>query len=437
MNRMNLDQVLIQISGKSEKRFEQRLLLGTILVIGVGLVISTLFNLLIGLKPSIVIVSLLGAFLFLSLYIFGRLTRSGELFISLTSLSILIYTDLFWFVNYGSYGPILPLFIVFYAFLILVFSSRNYFLISLILFLNLSGLFIIEHSFPDEIGSYTNRVERLMDNYLGMGFCLLVIYLFTSVIKNNYIREFQRAKKSDQLKSAFLANISHEVRTPLNAIIGLSTLLSDPEIPTEDKETFTKEIHGNSDYLIYLIEDIVDVSKIESNQLSLNISNINVTQLIHKVAESFQKSLKPGSKIKIVSRLTLPEIYVKVDQFRFEQILRNLLSNAIKFTNEGCIEIDCLMGNSCYVFSVRDTGIGIEEAYQNLIFDRFIKVHLERTSPYRGIGIGLYLCKKLVEMHGGQIWVNSVAGMGSNFCFTIPCNFKEQVKLAPTLNLSE
>jgi signal transduction histidine kinase len=368
---MNLDQVLIQISGKSEKGFEQRLLLGTILVIGVGLVISTLFNLLIGFKASIVIVSLLGAFLFLSLYIFGRLTKSGELFIWLTSLSILIYTDLFWFVNYGSYGPILPLFIVFYAFLILVFSSRNYFLISVILFLNLSGLFIIEYTLPYEIGSYTNSVERLIDNYLGMGFCLLVIYLFTSVIKNNYIREFQRAKKSDQLKSAFLANISHEVRTPLNAIIGLSTLLSDPEIPTEDKETFTKEIHGNSDYLIYLIEDIVDVSKIESNQLNLNISNINVAQLIHKVAESFQKSLKPGSKIKIVSRLALPEIYVKVDQFRFEQILRNLLSNAMKFTNEGCIEIDCLMGNNCYVFSVRDTGIGIEEAYQNLIFDRF------------------------------------------------------------------
>jgi signal transduction histidine kinase len=239
-------------------------------------------------------------------------------------------------------------------------------------------------------------------------------------LKNNYLFEFERAKRADQLKSAFLANMSHEIRTPLNAIVGFSSLISDPDIPESEKVDFEGQIQRNSDYLLSLIEDIIDLSKIESNQLSVKLEDVNVVPLIHQLVQTFHRAILPEKEVQVRSNLRESKIIVYVDKIRLEQILRNLLSNAVKFTEKGSIEVSCEKSSGYYTFCVKDTGLGILPEQQEIIFDRFIKLDNNKQYLHRGTGIGLFLSKQLVEMFGGKIWVESAVGKGSKFYFTIP-----------------
>jgi signal transduction histidine kinase len=161
-------------------------------------------------------------------------------------------------------------------------------------------------------------------------FSFLVIYSFIVAIKKNYVREYERAKMSDLLKSSFVANMSHEIRTPLNAIVGFSSLMTDPDIADDDKKTFEEQIQRNSDYLLSLIEDIIDVSKIESNQLTVKIQKVNIVPLIRQITQSFQLTVPSVKNIRITSSLADTELWVTIDQVRLEQILRMPLNLLMK-----------------------------------------------------------------------------------------------------------
>jgi signal transduction histidine kinase len=225
---------------------------------------------------------------------------------------------------------------------------------------------------------------------------------------------------SDQLKSAFVANMSHEIRTPLNAIVGFSSLLADPENREEDKKTFGEQVQTNSEYLLNLIEDIIDVSKIEANQLTVKIQEFDVIPHIRQVIQSFQLAMPESKNVVVAANLDMSSLVIKTDPIRFEQIIRNLLSNAVKFTENGLIELGCEKDKGFYIFSVKDTGIGIQTENQRVIFDRFRKIENDKQHLYRGTGIGLFLSRQLVEMFGGEIWVESEVGKGSCFYFSIP-----------------
>ncbi len=408
------------IYGKSITRFEDKILLIATLSVTVILIVATIFNFGLGLKMSLVISTLVGVFLYLSLYLYGRYINREKAFCWFLGILSILYTDLLWFFNYGSNGSIMSLFIVIYAFMILVFEKKHFILISILLYANLFCLFLVEKRFYEVIGSYTNVESRLIDSYLGIVFCLLVIYSFITAIKKNYILEYERAKMSDQLKSSFLANMSHEIRTPLNAIVGFSSLIFDPEMTDEDKVEFNILIQRNSDYLLSLIEDIIDVSKIESNQLTIKIEEVDVVPLIGHIVQSFQLNISDNKQIEIISDLCEPKIVVKTDGLRLEQIVRNLLSNAVKYTERGQIEIACRQGKEYLTFWVKDTGIGIHADHHQQIFERFWKIENQKERLYRGTGIGLFLSKQLVEMFGGKIWVESEVGKGSTFYFTVP-----------------
>ena len=408
------------IYGESASAFEDRLSLLTSISVTIILVFSTIFNVVTGLKNSLIISSFLGAIIYFGLYLLGRFVNRGKLFLLLFSIISLFYLDIIWYLNYGSNGPILPLFVVFYAFLILIFNRKYYALTSLILFLNLLGMYLVESVYYNEIGTYLNIESKLSDNYMGMVFSLLVIYSFVVAIKKNYIHEQERARMSDRLKSAFLANMSHEIRTPLNAIVGFSSLMTEPDLTEDDKKMFREQVQSNSEYLISLIEDIIDVSKIESNQLTIKLQEINVVPLITNIVQTFQLAIASNKNVRVVTKLGATTILVTVDQVRLEQILRNLLANAIKFTDDGVIEVDCERVNNFYTFSVKDTGIGIHLEHQLAIFERFRKIDNNKQIFHRGTGIGLFLSKQLVELLGGKIWVESEVGEGSTFYFTIP-----------------
>lgn len=406
--------------GSNITRFEDKTILITVLSASILLFIATIPNIVFGLGAPVILFTGFGSLFFFCLYLFGRLITVGSAYNRITSILFIVYLDLLWFLNFGSHGPVMPYFVVFYAFLILVFERKYFIILSIILCLNLVGLYLFERHFGVELGHYANDSMRLDDNFIGMFFGLLLISFFMGALKNNYLFEFERAKRADQLKSAFLANMSHEIRTPLNAIVGFSSLISDPDIPQSEKVDFEGQIQRNSDYLLSLIEDIIDVSKIESNQLTIKYEEVDVVPLINQLVQTFHMVILPEKDVEVVANLTESKLVVYVDRVRLEQILRNLLSNAVKFTEQGSIEVTCEKEHGFFIFGVKDSGLGIHPEQQGIIFDRFIKLDNNKQYLHRGTGIGLFLSKQLVELFGGKIWVKSEVGKGSNFYFTIP-----------------
>jgi len=243
------------------------------------------------------------------------------------------------------------------------------------------------------------------------------------------VRAKERAEESDRLKSAFLANMSHEIRTPMNAIIGFSELLSDPDIDESKKGEFTKMIQHRSYDLLHIIEDILDISKIEVGQLQVALHPVGISKLLKELSEFYQLHLatnyeKPDVSITLSIPDELSNTVIKTDGQRLKQVLGNLLDNAIKFTKEGLIEFGITNGaDSEIIFFVKDSGIGIEPGKQALIFDRFRQAEdISSTRKYGGTGLGLSIVKGILDLFHSRMWLESELGKGSTFYFNYSLN---------------
>ncbi len=243
-----------------------------------------------------------------------------------------------------------------------------------------------------------------------------------------------RAEQSDMLKSAFLANTSHEIRTPMNGIIGFLNFIKQDNLPAEKQHAYINVIKNNVQQLLQIIEDIVDISKIDSRQLSIHSRPFDLNNLVNELRIFFHDFIvRKDKRIEIIlddSQNIHPSMIIS-DASRIRQVLSNLIGNAVKFTHKGYIRFGYQLteDRSELLFFVEDTGIGISLENQQQIFNRFSQVYDEtKQSIYGGTGLGLAICKNLVEMMGGRIWINSAPNVGSTFYFTLPFNpIEEQV----------
>lgn len=242
----------------------------------------------------------------------------------------------------------------------------------------------------------------------------------------------EKAEESDRLKSAFLANMSHEIRTPLNGILGFTELLKDPELTCEQQKDFIVIIEKSGVRLLNIINDIMSISKIESGQMKISISETNVNEEIEYVY-AFLKPEAEQKGLQISFKNTLPEkeATIKTDKEKFYAILTNLVKNAIKFTKTGSIEFgygstSSPTGQEELEFFVKDTGIGIHPEQLEIVFERFRQGSESLNKKYEGAGLGLAISKAYVEMLGGKIWIESEPGKGSTIYFTIPCHIAEK-----------
>jgi signal transduction histidine kinase len=230
------------------------------------------------------------------------------------------------------------------------------------------------------------------------------------------IKAKEKAEESDRLKSAFLANMSHEIRTPMNAIVGFSHLLIDPETRNTLKEEMVHHVTQNANNLMKLIEDIITISKIEAEQIELNIREVDVHQIISNVYEEFvgiQTILNKQSVNFILDPERIDKrLFIYTDENHLKKILYNLLDNAFKFTEKGEIHFGYQRTSSQIQFYVKDTGIGLTTEQQKDIFQRFTKAVDSRKKLYRGAGLGLSICKNLVELLQGEINVSSTRAQG-------------------------
>jgi signal transduction histidine kinase len=233
-----------------------------------------------------------------------------------------------------------------------------------------------------------------------------------------------KAEENDKLKSIFLSNMSHEIRTPMNAILGFSGLLGEPGIKDSDKAYYIDIIKTSGNRLMQVINDIIDLSKLESNQLSISKSFCNLSEIFRNSFESFDQSelLQKKPDVELVLNLPENEIELYSDCQRLQQVLDNLLSNAIKYTERGKVETGYRLryeaGKEVIEFFVRDTGVGIPKELRDIIFERFRQV--EEDMFHEGAGLGLSISKGIIELLGGRIWLNSEPGSGTTFYFSLP-----------------
>lgn len=244
-------------------------------------------------------------------------------------------------------------------------------------------------------------------------------------IQANLIQERKKARESDRLKSAFLANMSHEIRTPMNAILGFSELIQDETQDDADKAIFVKLVRQNGEILLNLINDIIDISKIEADLLTVKFKPVQLNNFLGQLKEYYTDSIsiKKGGTVKFeLHNQTEPETIVMTDEMRLRQILDNLIGNAIKFTQAGSIIVEIKNLGEYIHFSVSDTGIGIPPEQQKAIFERFMQADHGTNHNFGGTGLGLAISKNLIELLGGKIEVKSVPGEGSTFSFFIRKN---------------
>ncbi|MGQ1891099.1 ATP-binding protein [Thermophagus sp. OGC60D27] len=233
----------------------------------------------------------------------------------------------------------------------------------------------------------------------------------------------EKAEESDRLKSAFLANMSHEIRTPMNGIMGFADLLKDPLLSDDERNEYIEIIRRSGNRLLNIINDLINISKIESGQMGVNISETNINVQLDFLFSFFETETKQKNiNLSLVKPLSDIQSIVKTDKEKVYAILTNLIKNAIKFTDQGTIEFGYTPKEECIEFFVRDTGIGISPENQQSILERFIQVDSTFSASHEGAGLGLSICKAYVELLGGKLWVESEISKGSTFFFTVPYN---------------
>jgi signal transduction histidine kinase len=252
-------------------------------------------------------------------------------------------------------------------------------------------------------------------------------------IELEIIKAKERAEENNRLKTAFLANMSHEIRTPMNGILGFAGLLKEPHLTGEEQQEYIKIIEMSGARMLSTINDIIEISKIESGQMEVNIKESKINEQIKYLYAFFRPEVeRKGMRLFFVNALPDNEAIFKTDSEKLYGILTNLIKNAIKFSVRGSIDFgyDIVREKNArfLLFHVKDTGIGIHKERLEAIFERFVQADIIDSKAFQGAGLGLSISRAYVEMLGGKIWVESEEGMGSAFYFTIPCNHEQMKK---------
>jgi len=249
------------------------------------------------------------------------------------------------------------------------------------------------------------------------------------------VAALEHAQESDRLKTAFLANMSHEIRTPMNGILGFAELLKEPDLTGDQLQKYIAIIGKSGNRMLNIINDIVDISKIEAGLMQLDIKESNINEQIEYIYTFFKPEVEAkGLKLSFKNALTANEAIIKTDREKVYSILTNLVKNAIKYSDKGTIEFGYERKGNYIEFFVKDTGIGIPKDRQEAIFERFIQADIDDKMAHQGAGLGLSISKVYIEMLGGKIWVESEVGIGSAFYFTLPYN--EPVKKAQDMQIA-
>ena len=404
-----------------EARFIGSLSVVTVIIALSGVVI----NIFLGFDANLIILPLIAAIIFTGTYFWAKCQKYFFLLKVFVNVLSIVFVNFFWYYNYGSHGPAPYFFVIISSLIIFIWQKKQLFIVYGILIINILILFYLDYANPEITANYKSNGTRITDVYTGCIMYGAFIFVLVNNARKSLMSEYEKAKRSDNLKTAFLANMSHEIRTPMNSIIGFSDLLSDDNITVEEKNSYIAHINKAGDTLLNLINDILDIAKIEAGQITITKSDCDLNAIFNELCLVFNQRKEKLNKNDVTIIFTNDQpsqkTMIHTDPQRLKQIVTNLVGNSLKFTEKGHIEFGYdLAGNDKYIFSVKDTGIGISPENQQLIFKRFSQVDGSHTRNYGGTGLGLTISKNLVELMGGKLWVDSTPGQGSTFYFTLP-----------------
>ncbi len=470
-NKNIFDKIFYKISGdvedySFEHRFFNAVLFFTIFI---G-ILSTIVNIFISLYLSAISTALIPVVSYI-MYVKSKKTKKYKVLVKIFIAMTTIWIIYLWLVNSGSYGPVGYTFFVVILVFNIIYNGNNRGLINIALVSLMSLLLLSEYFFPELIyqSSYTKE-KRFWDVFFSsLTLLLLYSYVISFLInifneerdkvikqrdlifeKNEEIKatqaelyehkenleklvkqrtialekEKEKAEKSDRLKTAFLANMSHEIRTPMNAILGLSKIIKEKDLTIEKRNEYIDVINKKGQVLLNLINDIIDIAKIESNELKISPEVCNVSDILKDIYLSFQNTIN-SNKCNIELKLSMSQKIVNTniitDQLRLKQVLFNLVENARKFTEKGYIKIGAdLQDEKILKIYVEDTGVGIPKEKQDVIFDRFRQIEEINTKSHEGTGLGLAISKKIIELLNGKIYLESKEGEGTTFFIELP-----------------
>lgn len=369
---------------------------------------------------------LISTLVFLGTYFLIRVKTNLRYVIWIMVLNTLILTNIVWFRFEGSKGTSPAIIMMLVVSISLFFKKIEKIFAITVVLINLFILCYLEFSFPDLINHYTSQIIRIIDLIITYSVCAIFIVFVIHGILQSYMHEKIKAGQVDKLKAAFLLNISHEFRTPMNAIMGFSNLITQPETKRKDKLVYSKFLSDACKSLINLIEEIIEVAKIESNQVNIIKVRCNVTDVVRDIYYYFnnlpEKKALSNVNLYVNEASVKKDVYIDTDPSILKQVLQNLINNSLKFTSNGFVEFGYHIRSSDLLFYVKDSGIGIPEEDGNRIFDSFLKAEHMNGKLYKGIGLGLTLSKKILELLNGEIWFNSKINQGTTFYFTVPYN---------------
>lgn len=469
------------IGNPEDYSLEHRFFIAACFVGGMAGLLASVINLSISLHPALIFTTAGIAIIYFLFYYISLKQKKYKglilpyIFISLLTLSYL------WFINSGSNGPISH--ILFTALLVYIVLTRgaNRIMAIAVFAITLTVLHVWEYLHPEAIVNYPDAKSRFIDVFFTDLFNIGLVAFIASFIMKNYhderekvIRQWntileqnkeiklaekellryqqnleelvrqrtleleesntqllmakEKAEESDRLKTAFLSNMSHEIRTPMNAIVGFSYLLREPELSNQTMNHYIDIITAKGNLLLQIINDIIDISKAEAGEIDINKSACSIDDMLNGLYSTYAGVLESAQKKHIDLKIIPPEKDFKIitltDDNRLKQILSNLLDNAIKFTHKGFVEYGYSLipeeDPKRIRFFVRDSGIGISAENAEFIFTRFRQIDESHTRDYGGTGLGLSISKKLVELLGGNLELESVFGTGSTFHFSIP-----------------
>lgn len=307
--------------------------------------------------------------------------------------------------------------------------------ITLLSFLNMLIYFLFIKKW---VNNPLNLIQKILEDNNTKAINSLVKYsgefgYIGKLFKNNKEHEKQlkkaklKAEENDKLKSVFLANLSHEIRTPMNAILGFTNLLKNEKLSPEDIKEYLETIEKSGNNLVLIINDLIEMSKIDAKQIIPNYTSVDLNKCLDEIHETLKITIPSKKKIAFVFKKLKKNnnVYVKIDETKVKQILVNLLTNAIKYTDKGEISFgfEIVSEQNEIQFFVKDTGYGISDEDQALIFDRFKRIDNDYTTKSSGLGLGLSITKAYLDMMHGSIRLKSSIGNGSTFYFSIPLEF--------------
>lgn len=384
------------------------------------IIVSAIFNPFLEVPDSVIIINLLSSIIIMFFYWLTRFKKRFALGKLLYLSYVFVMINFLWIETAGSSGPTLIYIVAFIPMLTFMLNNKALTYSYIVIGINIPALILLEAYWPDLIKYYPSELYRVLDILMvSLVFILFEIPLII-YIKKLVITQRNNAREVAIQKTSYITNLSHEIRTPMNAILGFSELLNQDDLEIVEQKSYIQQINENGNTLLLLLNNIINISKIEHGQTEVSLSQFNALQIITRVHSSLSYKQSQLVDFKVIASEKNDEIIYSDAMFLY-QILSNLTYNALKFTKKGFVHMDIQSNNDSVTFIVKDSGIGICESKQAYIFKQFEQAKSDyHMINLNGSGLGLAISSNLTEKLNGHICFESEKNVGTTFYLTLP-----------------